>query len=267
VTPLARAVGAEIGTRARLFGRWDLAVALWELQLASETVWDGDNGTTEVSGATQRRGVELETRYEITPWLAADLDLTFSHSQLKANAGNGDGLALAPKQTWAGGLSARHALGPGTARAGLRIYGIGDRPASDDDVLVAKGFSQVDLHLGYRIDRFDFAFDIENLLNGTFRAAQFDTVSRLAGEPALGAAVPAGFCGNNARLASAPGGGRPNGRFYGCEDVDFTPAYPFTARLLATVFLDEGARAEITALGRDGLARGPAPCSAVEITR
>jgi outer membrane receptor protein involved in Fe transport len=147
VTPLARAVGAEVGSRARLFGRWDLAVALWELQLASETVWDGDTGTTEVSGATQRHGVEVETRYELTLWLAADLDLTFSHSAFKANAGNGNGLALAPKQTWAGGLSARHALGPGTTRAGLRFYGIGDRPASDDGALVAPGFTQVDLHM------------------------------------------------------------------------------------------------------------------------
>jgi hypothetical protein len=62
----------------------------------------------------------------------------------------GGGLALAPKQTWSGGVSARHELGPGTARAGLRFYGIGDRPASDDGVIVAPGFTQFDLHLGYR---------------------------------------------------------------------------------------------------------------------
>jgi TonB family protein len=239
VTPLARAIGAEVGSRARLFGKWDLAAALWELQLANETVWDGDAGTTSVAGATQRSGVELETRYEFTPWLAADLDVTFSRSALKANAGNGNGLALAPKQTWAGGLSARHVLGPGVARGGLRFFGIGDRPASDDGVLVAPGFTQLDLHLGYRIGRLDLAFDLENLLDGQFRSAQFATVSRLPGEPAIGASVPARFsCGGNARLAAAPGGGSANGRFYGCEDVDFTPAYPRAARLLATLFLD-----------------------------
>ncbi len=137
VTPLTRAIGAEVGSRARLFERWDLAVAFWQLDLDSETVWSGDQGTTEVGGATRRRGVEIETRYELTRWLAADLDLTFTHSALRANVGNGNGLALAPKQTWAGGLSARHELGPGTARAGLRVYGIGDRPASDDGALIA----------------------------------------------------------------------------------------------------------------------------------
>jgi outer membrane receptor protein involved in Fe transport len=238
VTPLTRAIGAELGSRARLFGRWDLAVALWQLDLANETVWVGDEGSTQVSEATKRQGVEVETRYEFTPWLAADVDLTFTHSALKANAGNGNGLALAPKQTWSGGLSARHRLGPGVARGGLRFYGISDRPASDDGEIVAPGFTEVDLHLGYRVGRLDLAFDIENLLDGQFRSAQFDTVSRLRTEPAIGAALPAGFgCGSRGRLASAPGGSA-NGRFYGCEDVDYTPAYPRTVRIVATFFID-----------------------------
>jgi hypothetical protein len=234
VTPLTRAVGEEIGSRARLFGRWDVALALWQLDLDYETVWDGDNGTTAVGGATTRRGIELETRYELTPWLAADLDLSFTHSQFSKDQENGGGLALAPKQTWAGGLSARHALGPGVARAGLRFYGIGDRPATDDGALVAPGFTEVDLHLGYRHRWFDLALDIENLLDGQFRSAQFATTSRLPSEPSIGAAVPAGFsCGKSGRVVSAPGGG-----FGGCEDVDYTPAYPLTVRLMATLFLD-----------------------------
>ena len=102
------------------------------------------------------------------------------------------------------------------ARGGLRFYGIGDRPASDDGVFIAPGFTQFDLHLGYRQRWFDITFDIENLFNATFRAAQFATVSRLPGEPAVGAPVPAGFgCGSNARLATDPGGGGPVRRLRG----------------------------------------------------
>ena len=239
VTPLARATGEEVGARARLFERWDLAAALWQLDLASETVWNGDDGTTVASDPTTRRGVELETRYELTPWLAADLELTFTHAQFTTDRENGGGLALAPKQTWAGGISGRHALGPGMARGGLRFYGIGDRPATDDGALVAPGFTQFDVHLGYRQRWFDVSFDVENALDGDFRGAQFATVSRLRTEPAVGAPVPAGFtCGTSGRLAPAPGGGPANGRFYGCEDVDYTPAYPLTARLMATLYLD-----------------------------
>ena len=234
VTPLTRAVGEEVGARTRLFNRWDFAAALWQLDLANETTWSGDNGTTGVNGATNRFGVEFETRCEITKWLAADLDLTLTKSQFSQDRANGGGLALAPKQTWSGGLSARHELGPGVLRGGLRFYGIGDRPASDDGVLVAPGFTQFDLHVGYRHRRFDVALDIENLLNGTYRSAQFATTSRLRTEPAIGSAVPSGFnCGSKGRLRASA-----DGSFAGCDDVNYTPAYPFTARLTATVFLD-----------------------------
>jgi hypothetical protein len=239
VTPIARAVGEEVGARTRLFDRWDLAAALWQLNLDNETVWSGDEGTTGVSDATSRKGVELETRYEVTPWLAADVELTFTKSRFSTDMANGGGLALAPKQTWTGGVSGRHPLGLGLARAGLRFFGIGDRPATDDGALVAPGFTQFDVHLGYRRRWFDLALDIENLLNGQFRSAQFATVSRLQTEPGIGAPVPPGFgCGNNARLAPAPGGAPASGRFYGCEDINYTPAYPVTVRLMATLYLD-----------------------------
>jgi TonB family protein len=239
VTPLTRAVGEELGTRARLFRRLELAATGWYLHLDHETVWNGDDGTTAVSPPTNRYGLELEGRYEFTDWLAADAAVTFTRSQFSSGHENGNGLALAPKQTWSGGLSARHELGPGVARGGIRFYGIGDRPASDDGVLVASGFTQVDAHVGYRHRRFDVTFDVENLLNGNYRSAQVATVSRLPSEPGVGQSVPAGFsCGKSGRLAANPTTGALDGHFWGCEDVAFTPAYPITLRVMATLFLD-----------------------------
>ena len=239
VSPLTRAIGDEIGARARLWRRLDLGVALWRLHLDSETVWSGDEGATSVSGATDRRGVEIESRYEFTGWLAADLEMTFTKSQFSRDGENGGGLALAPKQTWSGGLSTRHPLGPGMIRGGLRFFGIGDRSATDDGVLVAPGFTQFDLHAGYRRRSFDVALDIENLLDESFRSAQFATVGRLQSEPTVGTPSPPGFtCGSGGRLAPAPNGATANGPFLGCEDIHFTPAYPLTIRLLATLYLD-----------------------------
>jgi len=239
VTPLTRAVGEELGARARLWNRFDFALAGWLLDLDSETTWSGDEGTTSVGRATRRYGVEFESRYEFTPWLALDGALTFTRSQFSSDHENGGGLALAPKQTWSGGLSARHELGPGVGRAGLRFYGIGDRPASEDGVLVAPGFTQFDAHLGYRQRWFDLAFDVENLFNGAFRSAQFATVSRLRSEPGVGQPLPAGSsCGSSGRHVPNPSSGASDGRFWGCEDVDFTPAYPITLRVMATLFLD-----------------------------
>jgi hypothetical protein len=84
--------------------------------------------------------------------------------------------------------------------------------------------------------RYAGALDVENLLNGRYRAAQFDTVSRLATEPAVGTPlnrVPPGVCGSNGRVAVSATAGSG-----GCEGVDFTPAYPFTVRVMTTLFLD-----------------------------
>jgi outer membrane receptor protein involved in Fe transport len=175
----------------------------------------------------------------VTPWLAADLALTFTKSRFTTDGENGGGIALAPKRTWQGGLIGQRPLGFGLIRGGLRFYGIGDRPATDDGALTAPGFTEVDVHVGYRRRWFDVALDVENLFDAAYRSAQFATVSRLPGEPALGAAVPAGFsCGSNARLAPAPAGTPGAGGFYGCEDINYTPAYPPTIRVMATLFLD-----------------------------
>jgi len=94
-----------------------------------------------------------------------------------------------------------------------------------------------DLSLRFYMDQlgFDLAFDVENLLDQAFRSAQFATTSRLASEPAVGTPIPTGFsCGRNGRLAP----GAASGIFYGCQDVDYTPAYPLTLRLFVTLFLD-----------------------------
>ncbi len=64
-------------------------------------------------------------------------------------------------------------------------------------------------------------------------------MSRTRNEPNVGQALPAGFgCGSKGRLAGNPNTGASDGRFWGCEDVDFTPAYPITVRVMATLFLD-----------------------------
>ena len=66
-TPLAKALGYEVGARTRQFDRLDVAAALWLLDLDSELVFSGDAGTDEPSPRPSRRwGVDFEARYQIT---------------------------------------------------------------------------------------------------------------------------------------------------------------------------------------------------------
>ena len=65
--PLARSTGGEIGVRTNLWNRLDLAASLWLLDLNSELVFVGDEGTTEQSGPSRRWGIDFETRFQIFP--------------------------------------------------------------------------------------------------------------------------------------------------------------------------------------------------------
>lgn len=79
---------------------------------------------------------------------------------------------------------------------------------------------------GVEIDFMDaFAVpSIQNLTNTKWRQAQFATTSRLASE---------------ASASDCPSGTRPieeGGSFAGCEDVNFTPGWPFHIMATGTVF-------------------------------
>ena len=220
-TPLTRARGYEVGTRVRLFERLDLALDAFRIDLDSETVWVGDAGTTEAGEPSRRMGLEFEGRVRILPWLFADGDVTATKATYTANAGNADSVALAPTLTASGGLSARHEEG-WYGRIGA--VHIGDRPATEDRFLTAEGFTRVDATVGWRVGDVELAVDAQNLTNTEWREAQFATVARLDGE-ASAASCPAGT-----RAATE------DGRFLGCEDVDYTPGAPFNLQATCTLY-------------------------------
>ncbi|HET6283729.1 MAG TPA: TonB-dependent receptor [Polyangia bacterium] len=230
VTPLTRTVGYELGLRSRLLdGRLDAAVALWGIDIDSEMVWVGDRGTTEAAGATRRVGVEVEGRWAVLPWLFADADLTYADAKFRQNAGNGQAIALAPRLTAAGGISALH---PSGLRGALRGLYIAQRPATEDGFLQAEATQLLDLFVAHRWRSFELALALENVINRRNKSAQFATVTRLQGEVPTNAQPPAGACppGTRASVDAA------SGNFVGCEDVSFSPANPFSFRLTGTYY-------------------------------
>src|SRR5262249_22126541 len=73
ITPLARASGSELGYRYST-PRLTTTLSAFQLLLQSELVFDGDHGTTDASGPTVRRGIELANFWTPVNGLTYDAD-------------------------------------------------------------------------------------------------------------------------------------------------------------------------------------------------
>lgn len=186
-TLLTPAVGYETGARFHPLEGLSLEAAAFLLDLQSELVWDGDTGTTEASGQSRRYGVELVGRYHLRNWLYADLEATFTHAEFTGQVtggGNAGVVALAPTRTFTAGVGVKPTFGSWTPFAEIRVKSLAERPASDDGVLIADGFTIFDGEAGVRYRMIELACDVQNLGDATWREVNFATTSRLPWEPA-----------------------------------------------------------------------------------
>ena len=174
---LARAFGAEAGLRTTYLPHARVSADFWYLHLASELVWNGDEGGTAASGATQRYGVDLEGAWTPVPWLQLDANASLAHSTFVANHGNGGALALAPKVMGSGGVTYLH----GASFVSLRGRGIADRPGNDANTLTAQGYLIFDLMMGTQLcRRLGLNVTVNNMLNSAWREAQFADTSAVS---------------------------------------------------------------------------------------
>jgi hypothetical protein len=225
---LPRLYGGELGARAHLFDRVDLAAAFWMSYLESETVFDADAGGPVPSVPTRRIGFDFEARARILSWLYADFDLAQSSATTMPDAGNGGALALAPKIYLTGGLTARpRRLG---VSGGLRFRYLGDRPAfdtaspeyqayaaSDPARVTAQGYFVVDAYAAYRWRFLEAQVMVQNLLSSTWREAQFGNRSCTHEEAYNPSSDGYGACGVTLAQSAR----------VGVADVHFTPGVPF----------------------------------------
>jgi len=176
---LPRAYGVDIGSTFKPAPRMLVNAALFGLYLESELVYVGDGGVVETSDPTQRMGLDLSVRYQLTKRLFADVDLNLVQARL-INAPKGeDQIPLAPSFTTIGGLAYVQDRG---LNASLRYRHIADRPANETNSVVAEGYFLVDAKVSYRFTAFEVGATVENLFNVEWNQAQFDTESRLRNE-------------------------------------------------------------------------------------
>ncbi len=181
IKTLPRAAGAELGTRFSLGKNVLVSLAGWYLHMEEELVFVGDEGSTEISGATRRAGLDVEVRMQLAHWIWADLDLNLADGRYTQEPDNANFIPLAPRITSQGGVNFVH---PAGFEAALRYRYLADRPANEDNSVVALGHFLNNIILAYKFKGFRIFTQVENLFNITWNEAQFDTESRLFLEPA-----------------------------------------------------------------------------------
>ncbi|TWR27608.1 TonB-dependent receptor [Mucilaginibacter pallidiroseus] len=176
---LPAAYGADLGTTWKPAPRLIINAALWYLFLQQEFVYVGDEGVVEPGGRTARKGIDLGMRYQLNKWLFVNADATYTHARAIDDPNGENYIPLAPKFTFAGGLSIKQL---GRFSGGLRARYLAARPANEDNSITAKGYFITDANLSYNYGRCTFGIITENIFNRAWNETQFATTSRLQNE-------------------------------------------------------------------------------------
>ena len=176
---LPAAYGYDVGLVWKPVPKLLLNAAYWYLFLEQEFVYVGDAGIVEPSGKTRRQGLDLSIRYQPLKWLFWNFDTNYTHARAIDEEAGQDYIPLAPDFILKSGLNALHESG---IYGGANVRHIKDRPANEDNSIVAKGYTVVDLNMGYKWKNIDFGFQIQNLFDTEWNETQFATESKLQNE-------------------------------------------------------------------------------------
>ncbi|MBX3307191.1 MAG: TonB-dependent receptor plug domain-containing protein [Nitrospira sp.] len=183
-SPLARSQNYEVGIRSKPWGPegLELIATAWRLDLKSELVLIGDEGTTEIRGATRRQGVEVAARGKVWGPLYVNGSFTWTHAEFR----NGDAIPLAPEYTAYGAAILQW---PEGVTSQLQATYLGVRPLVEDRSIKSPSWITFDLSERYRIPvklphgRLEAFLFVQNLFNTQWEQAIFAFESRLRTEP------------------------------------------------------------------------------------
>ena len=177
ILPLA--FGADVGTIVKPTDRLAVNAAFWTLYLQQEFVYVGDAGIVEPSGKTRRYGVDFGLRYQLTDGLYLNGDINYTHARSTEDPDGENLIPLAPDLTSTAGLSFRDMH---NFSGGISYRFVDDRPANEDNSIVADGYFITDMNLNYSLKNWTFGIIVENLFDTEWNETQFATESRLFNE-------------------------------------------------------------------------------------
>lgn len=176
---LPAAYSADLGAIVKPTNKLVLNAALWSLFLEQEFVYVGDAAIVEPSGKTRRIGADFGFRYQLTDWMYANADINYTLARSTEEPEGQDYIPLAPDLTSSGGLSFSDL---NNFSGGISYRFIKDRPANEDNSIVAEGYLITDLNINYAWNNWTFGIIVENLFDEAWNETQFATESRLRNE-------------------------------------------------------------------------------------
>ena len=200
---LPPALGTDFGGIFKIGKKLILQSAVWYLWLDQEFVYVGDEAVVEEGGKTERMGIDITARYEIYKNWFADFNLSLAKPRSLNVPADENLIPLAPKLVSTGGITYRKESG---FNGSLRYRLMGDRPANEDNSVVAKGYFVWDGTLNYTSKNWELGISVQNIFNVKWKETQFDTESRLYNE-------------------TSP-----------VSEIHFTPGTPFFGKLSYTYF-------------------------------
>ena len=176
---LPAAYSADLGAIIKPMDKFMLNAALWTLFLEQEFVYVGDAGIVEPSGKTKRYGVDFGLRYQLTDWLYLNGDVNYTYARSTEEPKGEDYIPLSPDLTSSGGISFRDLS---NFSGGINYRLIKNRPANEDNSIVATGYTVTDMNINYNFKNWTLGLIVENLFDTEWNETQFATESRLQNE-------------------------------------------------------------------------------------
>ncbi len=189
-TPLVRAQGAEVGARFAFNQKLRTTVSLWNLNLASELIFQGDAGTTSPGRPSHRYGVEFANFWAPTPGLTYDFDFARSAAKFTDIDPVGGLIPGSVKDVLTFGVTGDGAKTYGS----LRLRYFGPRPLIEDGSVYSHPTTTISLQAGIKPSKNTrLGFDVFNLLNSKASDIDYYYNSSIPSDPAY---TKPGFTGS-----------------------------------------------------------------------
>lgn len=180
-TPLVRAQGAEIGARFAFNGRLRTTVSLWNLNLASELVFQGDAGTTSPGRPSHRYGIELANFWAPAPGWTYDFDFSSAAAKFTNFDPVGGLIPGSIKDVLTVGATTDREHGFGS----FRVRYFGPRPLVEDGSVYSHPTTTLSLQAGLKFSKTTrLSLDVFNLLDAKASDIDYYYNSSIPSDPA-----------------------------------------------------------------------------------